>query len=235
MNFDLGSFLGAIFGGIITLVGVLLTINYYRKSDYKKLSVQIFSERPDLKIIDIKNKKQPDLEMILVPINGVKSFNDRWVYLDYDPEYAKSKLELEFIDFYFENAGKTAISYISFLSTNQKNYALFDLYDNSIKKQIEEGDPCFEVLLDKRVDPGDAIKIRMYHGTKICGHIISAPISVAISDTSERIYSQAFFYPDSKIYSSRRYEGGYRQYQKDINLNTYLDYMIEKLKRLKNI
>jgi hypothetical protein len=234
VNFDLGSFLGAILGGVITLVGVFLTINYYKKSDQKKLNLQIFSERPDLKVVDIKNKKRPDLEMVLVPIKGIKSFDDNWVSLDYNLEYAKPKSDLEYIDFYFENAGKTAISYISFLSVNQKYYSLFELYEDSIKKQIEAGDPHFEVFLDKRVDPGDVIKIRVYHGEKIYGNVISATISVAIIDTSERVYEQAFFYPAAKIYSSRLYEGGYRQYQKDIRIDTYMDYMIEKLKRNRN-
>lgn len=231
MSFDLGSFLGGLLGGLFTLLGVYLTIRYYKKSDQSKLDLQIFSDRPDLKIVDVKNKKKPDLELILVPIKGVKSFNDNWVYLKYDDEYAKPKSELNYLDFYFENAGKTAISYISFISANQKYCSLFELYENSIKQRIEEGDPQFAVSLDKRVDPGDVIKIRIYHGEKSYCNLISATISIAVCDTSDRVYAQAFFYPDSKIYSSRRYEGGYKQYTEDIKVDTYVDYMIEKLKR----
>lgn len=231
MSFDLGSFLGGLFGGVLTLIGVYLTIKYYKKSDQKKLDLQIFSERPDLKIVDVKNKKKPDLEIILVPIKGVKRFDDNWVYLKYDDEYSKPKSELSYLDFYFENAGKTAISYISFLSADQKHFSLFELYEGSIEKRIDEGDPQFEVPLDKRVDPGDVIKIRIYHGDKLYGNLISAVMSVAVCDTSDRVYSQAFFYPEPKIYSSRRYEGGYKQYLKDIKVDDYIDYMIEKLKR----
>lgn len=231
MGFDFGSFLGAIVGGIVTLIGVYLTINYYKKSDNKKLQMQIFSERPDLKIDDIKNKKVPDVEMIIVPIEGVKFYTDQWVYLKYDNEFTKDKSEFNYIDYYFQNAGKTAISCISFFSSNKKFNALFEMYDINIKRKIQDGDPNFEVLLDKRVDPGDVIKVRMYHGDKVYGNVISAQIVIVLIDTSNRIYSQPFFYPQHKVYSSRLYEGGYRKYQQEVKLDDYMEYMINKLKR----
>jgi len=233
MSFDLGSFLGGILGGVLTLVGVFSTIIYYKKSDKEKLSLQIYSERPDLKIIDEENKNEPDLDMILIPIKGVRCSDDYWVKLDYDSQYSRPKSELEYIDYYFKNAGKTAISRVIFISGNQKKYSLFELYDESVRKQIIDGNPHFNVELDKRIDPGDVIKVRMYHGTTIYTHAFSAVMTVALFDTAERLYEQAFFYPNPKIYSSTHYEGGKEQYLKDIKLKYYLDYTIKELKTRK--
>lgn len=222
---------GSVIGGALTFLGVLLTIHYHKKSDQKKMNLQIFSERPDLKIVDITNDKHPDLEMILVPIKGVKSYSHQKVSLLYAKVYTKPKNELEYFDYHFKNAGKTAISRINFLSGNKKEYSLFGFYKADLKREISDGSPKFNAYLDKRVDPEDIVKIRMYHGENLSGFTFSAPITIVLFDTIDRIYSQSFFYPKEKINSSRHYWGGYKKYLNDISMDCYLDDMILELKQ----
>jgi len=226
MGFDFGSFFGGILGGLITLFGVYKTVKYYKESDIRREELKLFSERPDLKSLSKRNKAKPDVEAILVPVEGVISVQDNWVTFSFKLEPFKDKTELEFHDYYFENAGKRAITYISFISANKKLFTLYDLSSDVWIKSIMEGDPNYEVYLDKRVDPGEIIKVRMYHHKKIWGNPISAPISVAITDTYTRLYSQPFFYPSDKIYSSKNYDGGYGQYRKDASVDDYIDYII---------
>jgi hypothetical protein len=227
MGFDFGSFFGGILGGLITLFGVYKTVKYYKESDIRREELKLFSERPDLKSVSKRDKAKPDVEAILVPVEGVNSVQENWVTFSFKIVRFNEKAELEFHDYYFENAGNRAITYISFISTNKKLFTLYDLSSEISIKSIMEGDPNYEVNLDKRVDPGEIIKVRMYYHKKVWGNPISAPISVVLTDTYNKLYSQPFFYPSEKIYSSKNYVGGYEQYRKDASVDDYMDYIID--------
>lgn len=231
MGFDFGSFFGGILGGIITLFGVYKTVKYYKDSDLRREELKLFSERPDLKSVNKRNKAKPDVEAILVPVEGVKEVQNNWVTFSFKIEPFSDISELEYHDYYFENAGKRAITYISFISATKKLFTLYDLSSDIWIKSILDGDPNYEVCLDKRVDPGEIIKVRMYYHKKVWGNPISAPISIAITDTFNKLYNQPFFYPSERIYSSQNYDGGYEKYRTDSGVDDYIDYVIDLNKR----
>lgn len=225
MNIDLNKIIeysiSSIIGGLFTVVGVYITIGYYRKKDAQDQKNKAFENRPNLDLVEDRDI-EPTLEMIVLPFQTVK-LDGKYIDVTYHKSYLK-KGKLDYFDYTFRNVGKSEITCIHFIM-NQKTWgSITELDDDIYSKFINEGFVSYYVILDKRIHVNEEFKVRFYHRKqKALGGTFSAILSISLHDDNDRIWGQSFFYPQNKLYSSVRYNQ-FGSFYEDIKPKNLVDY-----------
>lgn len=160
--------------------------------------------------------------MVIVPFEEVE-LNDKYVEVKYSNSYLR-KISLEYSDYTFENIGKSEITCVHFIM-NYKNWgSITEIDSDYFPVFIKEGFINYYVVLDKRISFGGKFKVRIYHKKKkIMGGVFSSLLTISLHDDNDRIWAQPFFYPESKIYSSFKYNKMGSFYE-DIKPKNLVDY-----------
>lgn len=215
MNIDVSRLIEAsissVIGGLFTVLGVFITIGYYKKKDAEDLANRVFDKRPNLVLVE-NTSIQPDLHLILLPYKTVDIKGD-FIDVSYDRSYLRIN-SLEYYDYTFRNIGKSEITYIHFIMNLKKWGSITEIDSNFYPNFIKDGYISHSVSLDKRVHTGECFKVRFYHlKKKAIGASFSAILSVSLHDDHDLVWGQLFFYPESKFYSSVKYSqiGSYHE------------------------
>lgn len=202
----LGSVIGGAVGGLFTLIGVKETIKHNEKTKEKERLQKEFENRPNLVLKDCKmhNKLESNganMQAVHAPIRC--QLNNK----NFDIIYSKDILDdkkLCQLTFEFVNEGRTTINSISLANNLLKDTSLLPL---SNRKMFYDA-RYYNVVVEKdyiNVKPGDKFVINIcYLKTAIISGMISAPVSLYITDINNNMWEQPLFISSGEVGSSSR-------------------------------
>jgi hypothetical protein len=157
---------------------------------------QIVSSSPETKLFD--KDETCDITLLFLPIEG---FSDPCIVY---PKAASDDSKLVEDAFVFKNIGKTDISNF-WISTNiPRGTALFNFYSARYYRAVEKGILSYRVCYDKIIRPGDEVTIRILSiSNRRQAGTIEAALNFWICDCNGRWWSQAFFFPEPKVYTAQ--------------------------------
>lgn len=209
----IGAIIGSAITGVITIICELVKTRYQDKKEKIKESTEIFSNRPELKIVDYKNyidnpgrniNENCDVDIFISPIDRV-TISDQYIEANYNLNYF-NRDDWCCVIYTLKNVGKTDISNFDFMTTNKRTSCLFcsDYAIEFAKDGLLNYSYCFDEKI--RVNETFTLKI-CYYKDKIATGMFSATVSIGMVDSFHRYWQQPLFAPYEKIYDSYKVDG----------------------------
>lgn len=209
----IGAIIGSAITGVITIICELVKTRHQDKKEKIKESTEIFSNRPELKIVDYKNyidnpgrniNENCDVDIFISPIDRV-TISDQYIEANYNLNYF-NRDDWCCVIYTLKNVGKTDISNFDFMTTNKRTSCLFcsDYAIEFAKDGLLNYSYCFDEKI--RVNETFTLKI-CYYKDKIATGMFSATVSIGMVDSFHRYWQQPLFAPYEKIYDSYKVDG----------------------------
>jgi hypothetical protein len=199
----LAAAIGSFIGGYFTLKAAKMSISHEDETSKKKELAEAKEKRPELEIESFTGtnpfdrRKPSDLSLLFVPIERYE--HGTFAY----PKEALSDSHLVEDVIKLKNVGGTDISALWVSSNLLKSTSLFEYYGCRNYSEIENGFYSCKACRDRVIRRGEEISIKIISiSDRRLGGFIGASLSVWLLDVNGRWWSQALFFPDSKIYHS---------------------------------
>lgn len=229
-------FSGLILSGLITFLGVKLTINNQNKIEQKRLKKEqeekdkeFFEKRPTLEIVDYKvlgnleveneERNKSDVEILPCSIN-VEVLHGHIKVL-YKNINSKKFYTVKYV---LKNTGHITIYDITFYLNLYKNTSLLDAKNDHWKFWVNNNLLDRAVILEKIIKPGQEITLLVHYPDKnriLLSNLGSPMLAIVSIDEYRNTWRQALNIPEQRITLMKRYS--YDDYISDININALLE------------
>lgn len=220
----ISSIISAIVTAIVTVPTTLYVERRKEKREDKKEEKEIFSNRPELEIVEYKDylshvgygvKQKCDIEVFVAGIKNV-AINGSGKYRVVCPHYRKEDFNSNdwcAVIYTFRNSGKTDISSLNVICNYKRDTCIFPC--NSAERWASENVLNYSYCYDKKIRVGETITVKFcYHKDHILCGTFSANMSIGMEDDYKRHWVQPLFAPQDKIYNSEKTT--YKNYMQEI-------------------
>lgn len=212
----IGNAINGLIVGIFTVIGVGITLRHEKKKETRQERKEKYNNSPELIVNNYKTENNEDFDIKLL----VARFEaDENINFKYSKEY-KDKNEYICKDFIFKNIGKTSIESLDIVSTYKKNTSIFDIEYADIF--MKNGSINYGYIYDKKIFPGEELKIRLYfHKNIIISSGMSCAFVIQFNDSNGVYWEQSFFENNCNLYSPR--EISYKEYKDNISVEKSIE------------
>ncbi len=229
----IASAIGALIGGLFTILGVRMTLAYERSKERKQEAKErkekdeiCFKNRPRLETLSYKKidnyrpAKSTDACVIQCEIKGFKNEGGRALF-NYDPKVTDLE-QWECIQYTFKNTGYTEINHM-YISTNlEKSTAIFDILNDEQNLCCDNNFLNYSVFVEKTIKPQSTFKLCVcYVKDEIITSPTSAPLTIWLVDENRNWWSQSLFSPTDKIYDSVR--ASHKEWRETTDIKTAIE------------
>lgn len=233
------SVIGAIIGGLITLLIEHYKEKHKNKIEFSRKMEEAFKNRPEIEIVNYKNyfsrvgygiKQKTDIEAFVAPIKNITVTGDG-KNAQVNAHYFKDDFDATnwcCVIYTFKNAGKTNISTLDIISCNQKSTCIFTC--GSARKWAEKNLLNYNICYDKKIRVNDTLTVKLcYHKDSIIDGRWAASIDIGMIDDNGLHWTQPLFAPANKVYDSHYISA--KNYMQQIRVDIAEEYFKNSLTR----
>lgn len=226
-NQGLVAILGVVVGWLLSSLSERRLYKRQKEDALDKERRDRFSRKAEFSVNEsfiVKGDNAKEIHIILCPYTAAID-KDGFVSTTISKDYANKNM-LSYDVIYLENVGESDVNELEIATIDPKNAALLDA--ENARGYIKEGYISYGVMLDRRIQKGEAIELTVYYLKESpINDMISASIEIYYRDSLNNICAQPLFVKDRKTYEPRLID--YSEWHEQVSVNKNLDHWHRRL------